>query len=316
MNDLPVGVIRDSERMLHFDRRYRGRRWRFSFGHDNVAAAEGALSVFYLDPEGFLKTRDTARARAVSVAKRVTDYIESRRGAGTKAKSRHNARRALDLMIAAVPQTMGAVERRHIEAWLATEADRVSPATVKTYFTHARAFWRWATDEGAVGRSPMQRMKAPRADVETSDRRRLVTPEEIEALGLRGRDADVVWALAGSGLRLGELMELDAAEVQRDGDGWRVWVGRTKGKRGRSVPVDEETAFCLQAAAGVPKAEITALRGRLDAAFVATGLRRWTFHALRHSRITSWVLEGHPLPYVQRWAGHSSIEITMLYVRI
>lgn len=314
--ELPAGVVRDADRMLHFDRRYRGRRWRFAFGHDNVAAAEGALAVFYLDPEGFMRTRDTARARAVSVARKVTDYLESRRGCGTKARSRLNARRALDRMAAAVPATMGAVERRHLEAWLAAEAERVSPATVRTYHAHARAFWRWAVEEGALGRSPMARMKAPRGEAETTDRRRLVTEEELEGLGLRGRDADVVWALAGSGLRIGELQALDPADVQRDGDGWRVWVGRSKGKRGRSVPVDEETALALQAAAGVTRGALQALRDRLDAAFTATGLRRWTFHALRHSRITSWVLEGHPLPYVQRWAGHSSIEITMLYVRI
>jgi len=45
--------------------------------------------------------------------------------------------------------------------------------------------------------------------------------------------------------------------------------------------------------------------------FLRTGER---FHIFRHTAITLWANSGVPLPVVQKWAGHSSIEMTMKYV--
>jgi integrase len=38
------------------------------------------------------------------------------------------------------------------------------------------------------------------------------------------------------------------------------------------------------------------------------------FHIFRHTAITRWANSGVPLPVVQKWAGHSSVEMTMKYV--
>lgn len=38
------------------------------------------------------------------------------------------------------------------------------------------------------------------------------------------------------------------------------------------------------------------------------------FHIFRHTAITRWANSGVPLPIVQKWAGHSSVEMTMKYV--
>ena len=38
------------------------------------------------------------------------------------------------------------------------------------------------------------------------------------------------------------------------------------------------------------------------------------FHIFRHTAVTRWANSGVPLPVVQKWAGHSSIEMTMKYV--
>jgi len=45
--------------------------------------------------------------------------------------------------------------------------------------------------------------------------------------------------------------------------------------------------------------------------FLHSGQR---FHIFRHTAITRWANSGVPLPIVQKWVGHSSIEMTMKYV--
>ena len=38
------------------------------------------------------------------------------------------------------------------------------------------------------------------------------------------------------------------------------------------------------------------------------------FHIFRHTALTRWANSGIPLPVVQKWAGHSSVEMTMKYI--
>jgi integrase len=128
--------------------------------------------------------------------------------------------------------------------------------------------------------------------------------------------------------------------ARRDGD------GPTKGKRFRSVQVGPgllETLQDLRArraeaqAADLTRARVCTMpvrtrkreRGRwatkepftpMDRNTVSSawhkqaledaGLRDMPLHALRHTAAASWLLTGHPLIYVQRQLGHSSISTT------
>ena len=49
---------------------------------------------------------------------------------------------------------------------------------------------------------------------------------------------------------------------------------------------------------------------------VASGVPALTPHVLRHSCITWLVERGVPLPVVQRFAGHGSIDVTMRYAHV
>ena len=45
-----------------------------------------------------------------------------------------------------------------------------------------------------------------------------------------------------------------------------------------------------------------------------SAIRSILFHIFRHTAITRWANSGVPLPVVQKWAGHSIVEMTMKYV--
>jgi integrase len=57
------------------------------------------------------------------------------------------------------------------------------------------------------------------------------------------------------------------------------------------------------------------IRDQHEVALEAAGLSGIVFYDFRHTRITRWA-KVHPLPHVQRMAGHTSITTTMRYVHV
>jgi integrase len=64
---------------------------------------------------------------------------------------------------------------------------------------------------------------------------------------------------------------------------------------------------------GEPMDRSTVSRDWHKQALEDAGLRHMPLHSLRHTAAASWLLAGHPLIYVQRQLGHSSITITERY---
>lgn len=143
-----------------------------------------------------------------------------------------------------------------------------------------------------------------------------------------------------TGLRLGELLALEWADVDLDGRSLRVRRNRTRGetsspksRQARSVDLSAETVTELRALVVRQKAD--ALRLGVDRpalvfttpkleAIDADNLRRRVFrpitarvklpnltmHGLRHSYATHLLSAGVPLIYVSRQLGHSSPHVT------
>lgn len=58
------------------------------------------------------------------------------------------------------------------------------------------------------------------------------------------------------------------------------------------------------------------LHERVWAASRRAGLRRITWHSLRHSFASQLAMAGVPLPQIQAWMGHSTITMTMRYAHL
>ena len=169
-----------------------------------------------------------------------------------------------------------------------------------------------------------------------------VPASEAEAVAVR--DRALLELLYASGLRIGEALGLDVADVSRDGAFVRV-IG--KGDRERLVPVGEPALDALSRwldevrPAWVARAA-TGRRGRTrldaDALFVTgrgarlTRMAAWravqraaqaaglpehvTPHTLRHSFATHLLEGGADLRVVQELLGHASIGTTQLYTHL
>ena len=158
---------------------------------------------------------------------------------------------------------------------------------------------------------------------------------EVEALIRRGEHGDaqllmlVQWR---AGLRVSEALALETRDLSLDGDQPTIRVRLGKGRRQRLVPVHAELHNELNAwrRHGRPKADAklfgvtrrTASRWverARDKAIAAGDLpygKHVSTHTLRHSFARHMLANGVPINTLSLWLGHSSLQTTLIYLRL
>ncbi|MGH9465241.1 MAG: tyrosine-type recombinase/integrase, partial [Thermoanaerobaculia bacterium] len=158
----------------------------------------------------------------------------------------------------------------------------------------------------------------------------LAAPDTAKPLGLR--DRALLELLYATGLRVGELVELDLAQLRLD-VGFLVAYG--KGSKERIVPVGEQAEAWLSRYLAEVRPRVA--KGRHERLFVnhrggtlsrqglwkilkgygtAAGIRHLTPHVLRHSFATHLLEHGADLRAVQLMLGHADISTTQIYTHV
>ncbi|MFB3905496.1 MAG: tyrosine recombinase XerC [Acidobacteriota bacterium] len=205
-----------------------------------------------------------------------------------------------------------------------------------------RSFFRFLYREGHVPNNPARLVATPRLPENTP---RFLSVKEIETiLSLpeagteRGsRDLAILELLYGSGLRVGELVTLDLADLSLSE---RLVKVRGKGKKERLVPFGNKAALALRNYLQVrgkllarlktsrePQALFLNLRGgRLTARSVERNLDGYIRqssllldvhpHIFRHSFATHLLGNGADLRCIQELLGHASLSTTQRYTHV
>lgn len=145
--------------------------------------------------------------------------------------------------------------------------------------------------------------------------------------------------LSETGLRVSEACALTKDDIRFSDDPRQAFIKVRKGKGGKSrvVPFSKAAQECLRQYLPVlpqelygmkhllwsfnPKHGYTPLTGdcigrRFQLLSEKTGIH-FSAHSLRHYRITQWANNPRiPITIVQKWAGHSSLEVTQKYIHI
>jgi integrase len=241
-------------------------------------------------------------------------------------------------------RTVAAVGRGHIEdfkVWLVSQpgmrGDGLSRSTQRQRLRMLRVFferiieWDWSD---APARNPViGRDIPPRPDplpkfLDDRDAARLMAAARAAT---DPRDRLVVEVLARTGLRAGELCDLDADAVVLIGDGhWlRVPVGKLRNDRYVPLHPDLVTLFAEWTAVNLDQIRlhrrlVADHRGILDRHLVGRIVRRVARHAgvhahphqLRHTLATQAINRGMRLEAIAALLGHRSMEMTLTYARI
>lgn len=240
-----------------------------------------------------------------------------------------------------------AVQNAHIRRWVAQmHGGGRSGRGIALILSGWRGFYKWLGREGLVPSNPVQDVRAPRAPkplpkaLSVDDAVQLAEFSDGEAdPWLEARDNAIVELLYGCGLRVGELVGLDA-QASTAARGWidlQAGEGHVlgKGSKRRTVPVGRKALEALRhwlaVRATVPGAAEPALfigpRGRrLSAKTIWARLKRRGLkaglatpvhpHMLRHSFASHVLQSSSDLRAVQELLGHANIGTTQVYTRL
>ena len=243
------------------------------------------------------------------------------------------------------------VKNHHVRRWIASmHSGGRSGRGIALILSGWRGFYAWLGRQSLVASNPVQDVRAPKAPkplpkaLAVDDAVQFADFVSDDAPWLEARDAAMVELLYGSGLRVGELVGLDAvASAQARG-----WVDMQaaqahvlgKGSKRRSVPVGGPALQALTrwldlrttvTASGKSEADSAALflgrnGTRLSAQSVWQRLKRRSQlaglntpvhpHMLRHSFASHVLQSSSDLRGVQELLGHANISTTQVYTRL
>ena len=243
------------------------------------------------------------------------------------------------------------VKNHHVRRWIASmHSGGRSGRGIALILSGWRGFYAWLGRQSLVASNPAQDVRAPKAPkplpkaLAVDDAVQFADFVSEDAPWLEARDAAMVELLYGSGLRVGELVGLDAvASAQARG-----WVDMQaaqahvlgKGSKRRSVPVGGPALQALTrwldlrttvTASGKSEADSAALflgrnGTRLSAQSVWQRLKRRSQlaglntpvhpHMLRHSFASHVLQSSSDLRGVQELLGHANISTTPVYTRL
>jgi integrase/recombinase XerC len=272
--------------------------------------------------------------------------VERRLAARTLVLYRDALRRLNSAALAAGIE-LQAVQTHHVRRWIAQAHQRgLAPRSLSLVLAAWRGLYRWWGDQRAVGSNPVEGVRAPKAakplPKALSVDHAVALADHVGEVGdarLAARDHAIVELLYGCGLRVGELVGLDA-RASRDAAGWIDVADATahvlgKGGKRRSVPVGRAALAALDAwlAQRAPLARpgeaalfvsrrgtrigASQVRSRLKAQAVGAGLPTHVHpHMLRHSFASHLLQSSGDLRAVQELLGHANIATTQVYTKL
>ncbi len=224
---------------------------------------------------------------------------------------------------------------RDVRDWKAYQqtTEQAAPATVNQRLVAVTRFFRWARSQGLCRENPAEDVanirlepRQPKA-LHKNQLRRL-----LRASRDNPRDYAMLEVLTGTGIRVGELLELRRGDVELGERSGKLTV--RSGKRGnyREIPLTLDVRKALQVyfeIAGMqgsnPDAPLwTGPRGKLrhrssvmrmlDKYSIRAGIEPVNPHALRHTFATRY-LNANPsdLRGLARLLGHTSLDTVMIY---
>lgn len=197
-----------------------------------------ATSTTHIEPAGDL---------AVNVAR----FGRHLRASGLAPKTEHTYLQGVDNLVAflverGMPTALESISREHLEEWLIAmrEAGR-KPATVANRYRSVQQFFKWAAEEGLIGRSPMTTMRPPKIPetpppvVRDAQLARLLKTVDAEKSFAGRRDAAILRVFIASGARLAEVANLRWTPDQPTTNDVELDTGliRVVGKGGRERPI-------------------------------------------------------------------------------
>ncbi len=215
-----------------------------------------------------------------------------------------------------------------------------SKSTVARKLATLRSFYKFCLRRGYVKAHPLATIRTPKQEkrlpkfLELEQITKLLsTPDDSTLLG--ARDKAMLEVLFSTGVRVSELVDLNFADLDFEGQAVRV---RGKGKKQRTSPIGPTALAAIQKYLQLRRADARSsnfdqsalfvnkhgqrlstrsVRRKLDKYLAECGLDPTISpHTLRHSFATHMLNRGADLRSVQELLGHQSLSTTQVYTHL
>ena len=232
---------------------------------------------------------------------------------------------------------VAAIGADHIRSYLTHLMKRATRATAQRHLAAIKSFFRYREVTGGAS-NPARGLRSPRREqhlpsvLRENEVAELIGERPVEGDRAGLRDRAMAETLYSTGLRIGELVALNWADLDLEMSMLRVRHG--KGNKERIVPIGEPAIEALHAwRRNMPVANdrggpiFTNLRGgRITTRSVETIVARLlarsgvqnriTPHGLRHSFATHLLDHGADLRSIQEMLGHTNLTTTQRYTHV
>ena len=258
-------------------------------------------------------------------------FLAAKETEGCSPKTIEYYKSTLSQMTAALPKQYTQISSDDLRQYLndyqiTRNSSRVTIDNIRRIMS---SFFSWLEDEDYILKSPVRRIHR----VKTAQLvKETLNDDELERLRhscKTKRDLAVISLLISTGMRIGELVKLNVADVNLSE---RECLVTGKGNKQRTVYFDARAKLHLQEYlngrfdsspalfvslnSNAKRVTIGGLELRLRNLGKAAGIRRVHPHKFRRTLATHAIDKGMPIEQVQKLLGHAKIDTTMHYAMV
>ena len=263
--------------------------------------------------------------------KYVEMFIASKRIEGCSEKTLKYYRATIDVMLTSIDKNVCHIQTEDLRSYL-TEYQikkRSSRVTIDNIRRILSSFFSWLEDEDYILKSPVRRIHKVKTATNIKE---TYTDEELEKMRdhcTNSRDLAIIDMLASTGMRIGEMVLLNKADINFNE---RECVVFGKGDKARVVYFDARTKIHLQnylnsrtddnpalfvsLKAPHERLKIGGIETRLREFGKQLGLNKVHPHKFRRTLATMAIDKGMPIEQLQQPLGHRKIDTTLQYAMV
>ena len=263
--------------------------------------------------------------------KLVAAFVAAKRIEGCSEKTLKYYRKTIEMMLSSIEKCIRHIQTEDLRAYLTDyqEKKKSSRVTIDNIRRILSSFFSWLEDEDYILKSPVRRIHKVKTATNIKE---TYTDEELEKMRdscIELRDLAIIDMLASTGMRIGEMVLLNKADInfhEREcvvfgkGDKERVvyFDARTKIHLQNYLDsrTDDNAALFVTLRAPHERIKIGGIEARLREMGLALAIKKVHPHKFRRTLATMAIDKGMPIEQLQQLLGHKRIDTTLQYAMV
>ena len=261
----------------------------------------------------------------------IDSFITAKRIEGCSEKTLKYYKTTIDVMVSAVGKNIRCIQTEDLRSYLThyQQKSHSSRVTIDNIRRILSSFFSWLEDEDYIIKSPVRRIHKVKTITNVKE---TYTDEDLEKMRdncVELRDLAIIDMLASTGMRIGEMVLLNKADINFNE---RECVVFGKGNKERVVYFDARTKIHLQnyiesraddnsalfvtLRSPFERIKIGGIENRLREMGKRLNIDKVHPHKFRRTLATMAIDKGMPIEQLQRLLGHKRIDTTLQYAMV